>query len=98
MDISRLLNQSIAWEAVASTNDRDDPIYASPVTLPCRVIARLKDIIGKDGEVTTATNQITIPTSASVSVGDLLGGREVVAITTMVDYSGNTVGQQALTR
>lgn len=98
MDISRYLLQTVQWQAVTATNDRDDATYGSPVPVAARKVQRLKDIIGKDNEITTATNQITLESSVGVSIGDLLDGREVIAITSMVDYRGNVVGQQALTR
>ena len=98
MDLSRLLAQSVSWQPIASTNDRDDPTYGPAVTYPSRNVQQLKDLIGKDGEVTTATNRITLPAYAGVKVGDLLNGREVVAIVSLVDYQGQTVGLQALTR
>jgi len=98
VDILRLLNQTTFWQAISSTNDRDDPTYATSVPLPCRKVRRLKNLIGKDGEATTATNQITLPPTSTVAVGDLLDGREVVAISDMVDFTGISVGLQALTR
>ncbi len=98
MDISRHLLQTVQWQPVTSTNDRDDATYGNAVPVPARKVQRLKDIIGKDNEITTATNQITLESSVGVSIGDLLDGREVIAITSMVDYRGNVVGQQALTR
>ncbi len=98
MNVLRLLRQSVAWQPVTSVNGRDDPVYGVAVAVPARKVQRLKDLIGKDGEVTTATNQITLGPSVTVSVGDLLDGREVIAISTMTDYRGATVGQQALTR
>lgn len=98
MDISRSLGQTVSWQAVTSTNDRDDPTYGPAVSLPARKVQRLKDLISKDGEVTTATNQITMPPNVNVAIGDLLDGREVIAVSTMVDYRGVTVGVQALTR
>lgn len=98
MDISRSLNQSVVWEPITSTNDRDDPTYAGSVTLSARKVQRLRDLIGKDGEVTTATNQIMLPASVAVKVGDLIDGREVVAISDMRDFTGVLVGLQALTR
>lgn len=98
MDITRLLVQSVSWEAVATTNDRDDPTYGPAVVIPARKVQRLKDLIGKDGEVTTAANQVTFGAFVNVAVGDLLDGREVIALTTMVDYRGVTIGQVALTR
>jgi len=98
MDITGLLRQSVSWEAIATTNDRDDPTYAAAVTLNCRKIQRLKDLIAKDGEVTTATNQITLGPTTTVAVGDLLDGREVIAVSDMVNYAGAVVGFMALTR
>ena len=98
MDLSRLLVQSVSWESITSTNDRDDPTYATAVSLPCRKVQRLRDLIGKDGEVTTATNQITLSPNATVEVGDLLDGREVIAISDMVTFDGSGVGYMALTR
>ena len=98
MEITGILNQSVVWKAVASTDDRDDPTYASPVTLSCRKVQRLKDLIGKDGEVTTATNQITLAANSTVAIGDLLDGREVVALVDMVTIQGQSVGHMALTR
>ncbi len=98
MDLSRLLVQSVSWESVASTNDRDDPTYAAPVSLSARKIQRLRDLIGKDGEVTTATNEIVLAPSATVAIGDLLDGREVVALQDMVAFDGVLVGVRALTR
>lgn len=98
MNIANLLRQSVSWQAASATNDRDDVTYSPAITLPARKVQRLKDIIGKDGEVTTATNQIMLPADTMIFVGDLLDGREVVAITDMVDFTGQTVGLQALTR
>lgn len=98
MDITRLLVQSVAWQAVTSTNDRDDPTYGPAATISARKVQRLRDLIGKDGEVTTATNQVTVGPNINIAVGDLLDGREVVGLTSMVDYRGVTVGQVALTR
>jgi hypothetical protein len=98
MNIAPLLNQSVSWQAVSSTDDRDDPTYANAVTLAARKVQRLKDLIGRDGEVTTATNQITLPPGTAVAVGDLLDGREVIAITSMVTVQGATIGLMALTR
>lgn len=94
----RALLQTVAWEAVSTTDDRDDATYAAPVSVPARKLQRVRDMIAKDGEVTTATNQITLPFTPTVNVGDLLDGREVIAVNSMVDYRGILVGQQALTR
>lgn len=98
MNISRGLNQSVAWQSVTSTNDRDDPTYGTSVTVVARKVQKLKDLIAKDGEVTTATNQITLLPTVAVQIGDLLDGREVIGISNMVDFRGNEVGQVALTR
>ena len=98
MDISRLLSQSVSWQKITSTDTRDDPTYATALTLPARKVQRLKDLIGKDGEVTTATNEITLLGTATVAVGDLLDGREVVALTDMRTIAGELVGIKALTR
>lgn len=98
MNLAGLLAQSVSWQAIVATDDRDDPTYGSIVTLSARKVQRLRDIIGKDGEITTATNQITLPADATVAVGDLIDGREVIAISDMVTYAGATVGFTALTR
>ncbi len=98
MNISGLLNQSVSWQKITSTDTRDDPTYAAAVTLPARKVQRLKDLIGKDGEVTTATNEITLAGTVTVAVGDLLDGREVIALTDMRTIAGTLVGIKALTR
>lgn len=99
MNLTRFLFQTVTWQQVASTNDRDDPTYAAGVSLAARKMQRLRDVIGKDGEVTTATNEILLgPNGSSVSVADLIDGREVVAIQTRVDIHGNVVGYLASTR
>ena len=93
-----MLNQVSQWQSVTSTNDRDDPTYATALPLASRSMQRLKDLIGKDGEVTTATNQVTLGPATAVKVGDLLDGREVVAIASMVSVAGATIGFRILTR
>lgn len=96
MLIQRFLKQTVSWQAVASTNDRDDPIYAAGVQIPARSMQYLKDLIGRDGEVTTATNRVML--QQTVSIGDLLDGREVIGLDSLVDYRGVTVGYSAFTR
>ncbi len=98
MDISRGLNQTVIWQQVTSADTRDDRTYATGVSINARTVQKLKDLIAKDGEVTTATNQVTLAPNSSVSVGDLLDGREVVAISSMVTFRGSTIGYVALTR
>lgn len=98
MNIGRTLNQTVSWQAISSTDVRDDATYAAAVSLRARKVQKLKDLIGKDGEVTTATNQIMMGPSCTVKVGDLLDGREVVAISDMVAVNGTVVGYTALTR
>lgn len=96
MNLLPLLNQTTAWRAASSTNDRDDVTYAAPVTLRCRSEAKLRDIIGKDGEVTTATNKLTM--LQEVSLGDLLDDRQVIMLDSMVTVGGQVVGWIAYTR
>jgi hypothetical protein len=98
MDVTKLLRQSCSWEKVTSTNNRDDPTYAAAVTLACRKVARLKDLIGKDGEVTTSSNQFTLPPNSTVAIDDLLDGRQVIAVSDMVTTGGQSVGYLVLTR
>ncbi len=98
MNIASALNQTVSWQAIASTNDRDDPTYATAVTLQARKVQRLRDLIGKDGEITTATNQITLGPGTSVLVGDLLDGREVIEISNMVTLRGAVIGYIVFTR
>lgn len=96
MNISNLLNQTAVWQTVASTNDRDDITYAAGVTLPCRMVQKLRDVIGKDGEVTTATNCYTLMTE--VTLGDVLDGRQVISLESMTTFSGSVIGWLAFTR
>ncbi len=98
MDITHLLTQPVLWEKVSSTSSRDDPTYAAPVTLYARSTLRLRDLIGRDGEVTTSTNQVILPPSSTVGVADLLDGRMVIALEEMVSFDGKVVGVRALTR
>lgn len=91
-----MLRQSVVWTPKTGTNDRGEATYGPPVAVAARKLVKSRDIIGKDGEVVTATNQVTM--LPEPTMGDLLDGREVVAITGLTDYLGNTVAFTALTR
>lgn len=96
MNLAQLLHQTVQWEARASLDDRDDATYAPAVPLQARSAGQVKDVIGKDGEVTTTVNAVML--LQEVGIGDLLDGREVITIVSMVDVAGNTIGYRAATR
>ena len=96
MNLAPLLRQQVQWTVRSSTNDRGDPSYAAPTTVPGRAVGKLKDVIAKDGEVVTASTQFTLLDEPAI--GDLLDGREVIAVSTLVAFNGSTAGYSALTR
>lgn len=96
MNLARLCNQTVQWESRTSLSDRDDGSFAPPVTLQARSEARLRDVIAKNGEVTTSTNLVTL--LQAVEIGDLIDGREVITLQEMVDIGGHSIGWKAGTR
>ena len=73
-----------------------EPVYAPAVSLACRSVDKSKNIIAKDGETITVTASVTL--FDPVAIGDLLDGREVVGLNSLVTVGGATIGYQALTR
>lgn len=96
MNVAPLLRQQVQWEPLASTDNRGDPTFGPAQTVPARAVAKLKDIIAKDGETITTTTSVMMVVEPGI--GDLLDGREVVAVTTQVDYRGVISAWTALTR
>lgn len=95
-DFVRMLHQRICWEQTSGTSNRGDRTYGAPVTVRGRASAKLRDVFSNAGEVTTVTTQVLM--LEQPAIGDLLDGREVVTVTQLVDYRGQLVGYQALTR
>lgn len=95
MNIAPMLNQSVTWQ-VGTQNDRGEWSYTSTATVKGRSVPKMRDIIGKDGEVTTAMLQVT--TLIQPTIGDKLNGREVITVAGMVTVGGDTVGYMSLTR
>lgn len=96
MQLGRLLRQTVSWRQCTGRNDRGDRQWSDATTVPANVVTKLKDLIGRTGEVTTATTQVIMLTEPSI--GDELNGREVVNVRALVDGRGNTAGYAALTR
>jgi len=94
--LARVLHQSVLWQIRNGVNDRGEAAYLAPVRVTGRVVAKSKDVIAKDGSVTTVVQQVT--TIVAPSVGDLLNGREVVLSTALVTVGGKLVGYQSSTR
>lgn len=90
-----LLHQTISWQ-VGTQDTRGDRTYAEATTIKGRVNGRLRDVVGANGETVTVTSQFTL--LVEPAVGDLLNGREVVAVLTITDYTGTDIGYQAMTR
>jgi hypothetical protein len=96
VNISPFLKQTVEWLPKTGTDNRSDPIYGQPQTVPCRKVQKLRDIFGADGETITATTSVLL--TESPAIGDLLDSREVVAITSLIDIDGSLIGVTALTR
>lgn len=96
MEISR--KQNVNWEPFLSRNDRDDKVYGPALTVPARVELHTKDVIGKDGEVTTTQHLVLMSPANQPQIEDLLDGRQVIAVTQQITVQGQTVGWIAFTR
>ena len=96
MNITRFLNQQVSWQAQSDETTRGDRVYADATTIAGRFSPMLRDIIGADGETTTVTTKFLL--LVQPTIGDLLEGREVVAVDAIVDISGATLGYTVLTR
>lgn len=96
MNLAPLLRQTVEWERQSGLDDRDDPTYQAPETVPCRKVMETKDLISKTGEV--VTSRMTVLLLVQPVIGDLLDGREVIQLDACVDYRGMTVGWRARTQ
>lgn len=94
--VTGMLAQSVTWQPMTGTTDRDDPLYGDVQTVPARSVAKTRELIGANGEVITIAYQVV--TAVQPSLRDLLGGREVVQVTAMVNSGGMTLAYLSLTR
>lgn len=88
-------NQQAQYQAMAGTNNRDEPIYADAVSIPCRKRHKAQELIQPDGRKIRLT--IMYHLTQAVHEGDLLDGMRVQLVTDWVDVDGNTVGWRANT-
>lgn len=91
-------NMRVVWERVVSTDDRTNATYGDPIELRCHKTSRLRDVIDARGEVTTAAFQVMLDVKYEPHIGDLLDGREVIAVQDQRLPSGELVGRIYLTR
>lgn len=96
MNLARICRQTVEWAAATGQGSRGDRTYAAPQAVPARSVPYMRDLIGKNGEVVTTTNNVTL--LFQPTIGDLLDGNEVVSVKGLTDYTGRTVGYQVLTR
>jgi len=96
VNISRLLRQQIQWSPTSGTNVRGDRTYGPTTTVQGRAVPKVKDLIGREGEVVTTAYSVML--TFEPMIGDLLDGHEVIAVTELVDTKGVISGYTALTR
>lgn len=91
-----MLRQTVEWAVMTAPTGRDGPVLAEPTTVPCRKVAKLRDVITPDGDTVTATTSVMM--TVEPTIGDTLDGREVIVVESLVDVPGNSVGWTAFTR
>ena len=96
MQIVSFLHQNVYWEKFTGTDDRDDFLYNASVTIPARVVNKTRNVISKTGEV--MGYRYAIITYQAISVNDKINNALVIQVTSMVDFTGATIGYQSLTQ
>lgn len=92
------LPQSVSWAKYTGADARDQKTYANPVSVQARVLMKVKDIIGQDGEVTTTMYIVMLGAVNQPSIEDLFDGRQTIAVDQQLTVDGQTVGWIAYTR
>ena len=86
-------NQTASLEKKAGVNAFGVYDYEAPVDIPARVEADTK--IVRDAQGKDVVSNTTVFSPIEISVGDKIGGREVIDVSTMVDRAGRIVGWEA---
>lgn len=94
--IARACRQTVSYEPSTGLSDRNEHTYGAATSVAARKVSQSKDMVTKDGEVTTASCRFTL--LFAPAIGDRLDGSEVIRVDAMTDYLGNNVGWQAYTR
>jgi len=88
------LNQTVVYHGKTGTDDRGQPIYAEPITLPCRHQPKIQNVVTKDGKI-VQTQHIYYTTQA-VNENDMLNGKVVMAVSVWHGLNGEIIGYKAV--
>jgi len=91
ISLSRLckyLTQDIQWSQMNGSDNYGKPTYSTAVTIKGRKLGKQKLV--KDLEGREIVSDTTVIVVEGVSTGDLIDGREVLAVEDVVTYAGLT--------
>ena len=94
MNLRGFLRQEISLERKISENDWGDATYSAPKIFPARKELKQKRVVSASGgeEITSTTRLLLVD---QVALGDKVDGEQVVAVESIVDVSGKTLGYTA---
>ncbi len=91
--LTNYLNQTCVLRRKTGISDRGQPVYADPVTVPCRKQQKTQNILKEDGQ--SIKSQTVYYLAAEVNTGDSIDGRPILIVETMPDLCGVNVGYKA---
>lgn len=92
--LTSYLNQTAEYRPCIGTDDRGQPIYGSPVILPCRRQKKAQNALTATGQ--SVRTQHVYYLAREITEGDMLDGLVVMGISLMTGLDGETVGCKAV--
>jgi len=92
--LNAYLNQTAEYKPCTGTDDRGQSVYGAPVTLRCRMEQYTQNILTPSGQ--SVQTQHVYYLTESVSEGDLLNGKVVMAVSTWRNLNGRVLGYEAV--
>lgn len=92
--LSDYLNQTAEYRPHTGTDDRGQPTYGGPVSVPCRKQAKLQNVLTATGQLAAAQHVYYL--DREVNEGDMLDGLTVMAVLIWSGLDGETIGYKAV--
>lgn len=92
--LSNYLNQTCELQRKTDTDQRGQPIYATSITIPCRLEEKYQLITKPNGETVPAHH--ICYSSETIAVDDKINGLIVHSADKWTDLYGETIGYKAV--
>ena len=92
--LRKFLQQEVVWEQMTGQNGFGKASYAA-MRIPARKEAFQKEV--RDGQGKSVVSHDRIFCEAAVTVEDLIDGKKVLSVKSLVDGKGKVIGMEVLT-